>query len=635
MNNRYFYPQKLSKSPYQPIMEEKNQKSYKRVVKMKAALTMKANESPLISFESPFTVFKKLLGHITRIFGSKSNQEQQNVFLNQDASRFAKSAKNFLSESKENNQRKESHKRFINNYTNYIQKENTNSKYSSKTKHSGSSFASLNPFKKTTGLLGLKPFRYLVKPLFALKSRFIENTGSVKSNSIKSSLGAYAFFFVILALFPVLYVDEQNNQSLFLNWVQAKEPAISRGLYPNVSIATAQTTGLNLDDNTIDSSLGTRGLDLSTGSTGAINQNYPDVVVVSPESTKFLEPAKIMGKANFSSPGYLWGGNQVQSTSFGPGGPSGGSSFPIEVVIDPSRVAKSLGGQGDNLNIVNSEYSNETISEENIGDWVDENDQDLFATPVEKKPFTKIDKVKQAFSFKEYTVKSGDSLWVIAKRFSISIDSLLSLNKITNPQGLVLGSKLKIPQLSGIYYEVRKNDSLSKIAGKFNVKINRIDEYNNLDKYIKKGELIFIPGGQYSRFQKDYIFGNLFITPVSGVISSKYGFRIHPIKNKRLFHTGIDIAKNSGKKIRTAADGVIVKAGVNGNYGNYILIKHKMGYETAYAHLSAIWVKPGQKVKKGQFIGRVGNTGLSTGPHLHFEVKQGGKFINPLRFVKY
>ncbi|WP_321300158.1 M23 family metallopeptidase [Marinifilum fragile] len=115
-------------------------------------------------------------------------------------------------------------------------------------------------------------------------------------------------------------------------------------------------------------------------------------------------------------------------------------------------------------------------------------------------------------------------------------------------------------------------------------------------------------------------------------LSSKFGNRFHPTLYRWRFHGGVDMACPKGTDIHIPADGVIVKSGWNGGYGNYIKVKHGNGYETIYGHLSKVSVKKGQKVNKGDVIGKVGSTGRSTGPHLHYEIIKNKKRVNPERF---
>ena len=125
------------------------------------------------------------------------------------------------------------------------------------------------------------------------------------------------------------------------------------------------------------------------------------------------------------------------------------------------------------------------------------------------------------------------------------------------------------------------------------------------------------------------------IAPVSGAISSRYGMRRHPILGYRRMHSGVDFRGRTGTPIYAATDGTVNYAGRNGGYGNFVRIRHQGNLSTGYAHMSSIAVRNGQSVRRGQVIGYVGSTGLSTGPHLHYEMYRNGQKIDPLsvRFV--
>ena len=114
--------------------------------------------------------------------------------------------------------------------------------------------------------------------------------------------------------------------------------------------------------------------------------------------------------------------------------------------------------------------------------------------------------------------------------------------------------------------------------------------------------------------------------------ASGYGLRIDPIYNTTKFHEGMDFSANIGKTVYATGDGVVTKAGWQSGYGKIIKIDHGYGYETWYAHLNDMDVRVGQKVVRGQVIGEVGNTGKSTGPHLHYEVHVKGRVVNPVNY---
>jgi len=130
--------------------------------------------------------------------------------------------------------------------------------------------------------------------------------------------------------------------------------------------------------------------------------------------------------------------------------------------------------------------------------------------------------------------------------------------------------------------------------------------------------------------------GDLFIWPLYGTISSFYGNRRDPVNPDRWeFHNGIDIRGRTGTPIRAAMAGRVSSVGFDRVYGNYVIINHHSGYRTLYAHLSVIRTRSGAYVAQGERIGDAGNTGLSTGPHLHFTVYKNGNTVNPRVLLRY
>lgn len=120
-----------------------------------------------------------------------------------------------------------------------------------------------------------------------------------------------------------------------------------------------------------------------------------------------------------------------------------------------------------------------------------------------------------------------------------------------------------------------------------------------------------------------------FIWPVRGVITSPFGYRMHPIRGRYIFHSGIDIGVASGTPIKCSANGTVIMSTWYGGYGNCIIVDHGGGWSTLYGHCSALYVSKGKTVLQGTVIGAVGSTGMSTGPHLHFEVRYNGSPVDP------
>ena len=125
-------------------------------------------------------------------------------------------------------------------------------------------------------------------------------------------------------------------------------------------------------------------------------------------------------------------------------------------------------------------------------------------------------------------------------------------------------------------------------------------------------------------------------SPLPGAkVTSPFGMRLHPVKGRREMHEGVDFAAHIGTPVPSVAEGRVKFAGMQSGYGNVIKLNHPGGFETVYAHLSSIAVKPGQTVSEGQIIGKTGNTGTSTGPHLHFEFHAAGRLVDPMRMANY
>lgn len=232
-----------------------------------------------------------------------------------------------------------------------------------------------------------------------------------------------------------------------------------------------------------------------------------------------------------------------------------------------------------------------------------------------------------------YVVRSGDTVSTVAKMFDVSVNTILWANNIGSKAALKPGQTLVILPVTGITHKVKSGDSIQSIAQKYKADVDDILNYNDLTiaSALKAGDEIIIPNGE-----------GISASPVPGRPyggSSYPGYYSCPVPGSRLSqklhgNNGVDLAASLGTPIRASAGGTVIinraNGAWNGGYGNFIVILHGNGTQTLYSHMSDSTVKAGEAVSKNQTVGYVGVTGLTTGPHLHFEIRGAqNPFVSP------
>ena len=269
-------------------------------------------------------------------------------------------------------------------------------------------------------------------------------------------------------------------------------------------------------------------------------------------------------------------------------------------------------------------------------------EQSTLEADIYSQPF-RTDYSKKPREIFDYEVKGGETLASIADKFDISIDTIKWANNLTSDV-IKPGQKLKILPVSGVAHLVKPGDNIYAIAKKYKVDAQVIvnwqfNDFADLDTFaLEPGTTLMVPDGvvesqapsgprrrDVPKYYATRPGGGRFIWPTNGSISQ------YPI----WYHMALDISNRSLPPVVAADGGTVSFVGqLRYGYGNHIIINHGDGFSTLYAHLSQINVSNGQRVTQGQVIGVVGSTGRSTGPHLHFEVRQGGQIVNPSFYLK-
>ena len=238
-----------------------------------------------------------------------------------------------------------------------------------------------------------------------------------------------------------------------------------------------------------------------------------------------------------------------------------------------------------------------------------------------------------------YVVQEGDTISGIAQKYNLKTETILGANG--DDEDIHPGQELSIPRVDGAVVEIEPGDTLWQLAQDFGVSELEIAEANkDVDPgAIQPGMKLLIPGGEPIRRSRQVVSRSgssrtrKLQWPTVGPLTDEFGWRVHPVYGTEAFHDGMDIGVGSGTPLAAAAGGTVVMASRYGGYGLVVRIDHGNGLMTEYAHLSQIDVSVGEEVSAGEHIGYSGNTGVSTGPHLHFMVLLWGEPVDPLDYL--
>lgn len=233
--------------------------------------------------------------------------------------------------------------------------------------------------------------------------------------------------------------------------------------------------------------------------------------------------------------------------------------------------------------------------------------------------------------FFAYINRRGLDLFALAARLNLPYDTLATLNLADSPAAFKLLERILIPNRPGIFVLAQPASTFQELLLSL-----RLDSGKNQERVLvadsgTRQAFLFYRGEVFHAIERAYFLNILFRYPLpSHVLTSRYGIRENPFTGSKEFHHGLDLAAPVGTEVLAARDGTVEEAGTHPVLGRYVLLQHEGGYQTVYGHLSSINVALQQRVASGMILGTVGNTGVSTGSHLHFEIRHKGDAKDPL-----
>lgn len=240
------------------------------------------------------------------------------------------------------------------------------------------------------------------------------------------------------------------------------------------------------------------------------------------------------------------------------------------------------------------------------------------------------DTAPPALTFFSYTSDKTDTLFSIAARFNLPYETIALLNGFRNPEELKDNSQLLIPNTPGLFIPDTPQNDIEKLICSWRTQApDQGTQVYVIDGQHKK-LYYFLPGERFHPLERLFFLNVLFRFPLpKGVVTSNYGLRASPFTHKQHFHHGIDIAAPHGTEVQAAREGTAVATGTGDVLGRYVVLQHEGNFTTIYGHLEEIFISKGHKIGAGAIIGTVGSTGMSTGPHLHFEIRNAGESWDP------
>ncbi len=242
---------------------------------------------------------------------------------------------------------------------------------------------------------------------------------------------------------------------------------------------------------------------------------------------------------------------------------------------------------------------------------------------------------------KIHTLRSGESYWDVARAYGISVDTIVAANPFITSLAAKEGTQVVVPLTDGVLVPIDNFFDAFRMKYLLDYRKSISGDYlHSIIRLLSTDDMRFAffrdarPYLVNPSLQSLYNIRRIFQSPIrGGQYSSLYGDRVDPMRESTAFHNGVDIQIRMGTPIYPAREGIVTYTGWHYGYGQTIIVQHPEGYITMYGHCSSIIAKKGEWVRKDSIIGRVGSTGRSTGPHLHFMMMRHGRMLNPLLFI--
>jgi murein DD-endopeptidase MepM/ murein hydrolase activator NlpD len=229
----------------------------------------------------------------------------------------------------------------------------------------------------------------------------------------------------------------------------------------------------------------------------------------------------------------------------------------------------------------------------------------------------------------------GEDIFALAARCNIPYSAIATLNRFSHPGELEAAEAVLLPSIPGIFIPPEALSDLERLAASARSSGQQGEAVLlNIGAGPERREVFFYPGGDFSPTERVFFLNRGFRFPLRSFrLTSPYGIRRNPVTGRIRLHEGLDLAAPLGTEVYAAADGVVTETGEDPIYGRYVIIKHGENWASLYGHLQRIETVLRSEVRSGSLIGRVGSTGQSTGPHLHFELRRNGQAQDPGKYL--